>query len=179
MRTSLEGLADIAGHEGIVTSRYRDCVGVWTIGIGHTAAAGPPDPEHLSAPIPLDDLVALFHRDIARYEVEVTAALQRPVSQAQFDALVSFHFNTGAIARAGLTHAINKGQFERAAALFLAWRRPPAILPRRRLEQRLFAQGIYGHGGSARVYTANAAGAVDWGRGRLCDLRPILARIGH
>ncbi|WP_428141663.1 glycoside hydrolase family protein, partial [Bradyrhizobium sp.] len=34
----------LISHEGIVLSRYKDSVGVWTIGVGHTKAAGNPDP---------------------------------------------------------------------------------------------------------------------------------------
>jgi lysozyme len=51
MKVSTRGLAEIASHEGIVTSRYKDSVGVWTLGIGHTASAGSPDPENKQARI--------------------------------------------------------------------------------------------------------------------------------
>ena len=45
---SLDGLLEIVSHEAIVTSRYRDVVGVWTIGIGHTKHAGGVDPEKIT-----------------------------------------------------------------------------------------------------------------------------------
>ncbi len=44
MQTSPKGVAEIAGHEGIVLSPYLDSVGTWTFGVGHTRAAGPPNP---------------------------------------------------------------------------------------------------------------------------------------
>ena len=43
-------------------------------------------------------------------------------SQNQFDALVSFHYNTGAIRRARLARLHIQGQFERAAEEFARWR---------------------------------------------------------
>jgi len=33
MKTSIEGLVSLVAHEGIVQSRYKDSVGVWTIGV--------------------------------------------------------------------------------------------------------------------------------------------------
>ena len=36
---SIDGLLDVLSHEAIVTSRYKDSVGVWTIGVGHTMSA--------------------------------------------------------------------------------------------------------------------------------------------
>jgi GH24 family phage-related lysozyme (muramidase) len=36
MKVSDLGLAELAGHEAIVTRRYKDSVGVWTVGVGQT-----------------------------------------------------------------------------------------------------------------------------------------------
>ena len=44
MQMTERGLLALAGHEGVVPAPYRDSTGTWTFGIGHTAAAGPPDP---------------------------------------------------------------------------------------------------------------------------------------
>lgn len=173
MRMTAEGVRELAGHEGIVLSRYRDVVGVWTIGVGHTAAAGPPDPETMTVPLSLADAIALFRRDLDRYEREVAAALRVPVSPAEFDALVSFHFNTGAIARAELTDRLNAGDRAGAAERFLNWRRPEAIIPRRRREQALFRDGVYAHAGRARLFPADADGRVDYTAGTLIDLAGV------
>ena len=40
MKTSDAGIFALALHEGIVPGPYRDSVGVWTYGIGHTLGAG-------------------------------------------------------------------------------------------------------------------------------------------
>ncbi|WP_082016125.1 lysozyme [Aureimonas altamirensis] len=175
MKMSLRGLAELAGHEGIVTSPYKDCVGVWTVGVGHTAAAGPPDPKALPGALSVEAALDLFRRDVARYEAEVEAAVTVPLCQHEFDALVSFHYNTGAIRYAGLTKALNRGDRARAAEGFLQWRKPAAILPRRRLERKLFLDGTYGHGGFANVYTATRAGTVLWAKGRSVDVAALFA----
>ena len=50
-----------------------------------------------------------------------TAIGDAPTSEAQFDALVSFHYNTGAIGRATLTRKHCAGDFEGAALEFARW----------------------------------------------------------
>ncbi|SPU27380.1 Phage-related lysozyme (muraminidase) [Candidatus Bartonella washoeensis] len=42
-KISKEGLALIKQLEGLRLSAYEDAIGVWTIGYGHTSAAGAPD----------------------------------------------------------------------------------------------------------------------------------------
>lgn len=62
---------------------------------------------------------ARLEADLARYAAEVARALgDAPTSQSQFDALVSFHYNTGAIARATLTKLHKAGDFTGAEAEF-------------------------------------------------------------
>ncbi len=62
--------------------------------------------------------------DLVRYAAEVAAAIgDAPTTQAQFDALVSFHYNTGAIARATLTRKHREGDTEGAAREFARWNR--------------------------------------------------------
>ncbi len=63
-----------------------------------------------------------FERDVQRFVREVQAALAgAPTTQAQFDALVSFHYNTGAIRRATLTKLHKAGDHAGAAAEFGKW----------------------------------------------------------
>jgi lysozyme len=42
MHTTDRGLLALIRHEGVVPGPYLDVKDVWTFGIGHTAAAGPP-----------------------------------------------------------------------------------------------------------------------------------------
>ncbi len=79
-----------------------------------------------------------------------------PVSQHEFDALVSFHFNTGAIGRASLVKSLNAGDRKKAALEFMNWTRAGgdknALVGRRRAEKALFERGDYGDIGAALVY---------------------------
>ena len=77
-------------------------------------------------------------------ELEVERALgDAPTTQAQFDALVSFHYNTGAIRRATLTKRHRAGDFVAAEREFGRWiyndRRPlKGLVDRRRDEVSLY-----------------------------------------
>lgn len=170
MRLSREGALELIGHEAVVLTRYRDSKGIWTIGVGHTAEAGAPDPERYLEEMPLAEAIALFRRDLRRYEDEVNAAIEPPLSQTEFDALVSFHFNTGGIRQAALTASINRGDKTAAAEQFMSWRRPVEIIGRRRKEQRLFREGIYSNNGKAQLIPATSDGRVQWGRARTISL---------
>ena len=170
MTFSKQGAMELIGHEAIVQTRYLDSVGVWTIGVGHTKAAGDPDPQVFAGSMALKDVFALFVDDCTKYVDAVNAALKVAVTQTEFDALVSFHFNTGAIAKASLTQSINNGDKAKAAAEFMSWTKPESIIGRRQKEQRLFAEGVYSNGGKATVYPATADGHIQWKKGVSVDL---------
>jgi GH24 family phage-related lysozyme (muramidase) len=89
----------------------------WTIGWGATG----PDvtPGTIWTPAECD---ARLDRDLARYAAEVAGAIgTAPTTPHQFDALVSFHYNTGAIAKATLTRRHIAGDFAAACAEFGKW----------------------------------------------------------
>ena len=169
MQMTERGLLALAGHEGVVPAPYRDSTGTWTFGIGHTAAAGPPDPAAMSRGMPADldegigEAFRVFRADLATYEAEVLAAVTVPLEPHDFDALVSFHYNTGGIARAALTRHLNAGDRAAAARALLNWRRPAEIIPRREAERDLFRHGRY-PGGPIPVWSADPAGRVDFSR---------------
>jgi lysozyme len=162
MKVSDQGIAELISHEALVTSPYRDSVGVWTIGVGHTAGAGKPYPASMEKgkALPLNELAELFRRDLAKYEGGVLKVVKVPLRQHEFDALVSFHFNTGAIATASFVKKLNAGDRKGAAEGMMAWNKPPEILGRRRKEMRLFRDGKYSNDGKCTVYEADAAGRV-------------------
>lgn len=87
---------------------------------------------------------ARLEADLVRYSADVARALgDAPTSQHQFDALVSFHYNTGAIARATLTRLHKGGDFAGAAAEFGKWvhaggRRLAGLVRRREAEAALY-----------------------------------------
>jgi lysozyme len=149
MQTTDRGCLTLIRHEGVVPGPYLDVKDVWTFGIGHTAAAGPPDPARMPRGMPaytqagIREVFRLFQADLAACEAEVLRAVKVPLAPHEFDALVSFHYNTGAIARATLTKALNAGTRVAAADAFLNGRRPAAIIPRREAERDLFRHGRY------------------------------------
>lgn len=136
MRMSAEGRALLIDREGVRTEAYRDSVGVWTIGIGHTAAAGAPVPK-AGMTISRQEAEAIFARDLVQYEDGVSKALKVPVAQHQYDALVSICYNIGQGGLAGSTFIsrINAGESpERVAEAILWWNKPPEVQGRRRGE---------------------------------------------
>lgn len=150
MKTSARGIYAIASHEGIVPGPYLDQVGVWTFGIGHTAAAGAPDPARMPRGVPdgsldavMPEVFKVFAKDLVKFEDRVSAAVVVTVAQHEFDALVSFDFNTGGIYRAQLTGHLNRGDRVKAAAGFMGWLKPESIRGRRGEEMRLFREGAY------------------------------------
>lgn len=90
---------------------------------------------------------ARLEADLARYAADVARAIGKaPTSQAQFDALTSFHYNTGAIARASLTRKHVAGDHAGAAREFARWVRAggrtlPGLVRRRAAEAALYGQG--------------------------------------
>lgn len=87
-----------------------------------------------------------FASDLKAYAAEVAHAIgDTPTTQSQFDALVSFHYNTGAIARATLTRKHKAGDYEGAAAEFKRWNKAggrvlKGLVNRRREEAALYAR---------------------------------------
>ena len=172
---SLKGFMELIGHEAIVPAPYFDSVGVLTWGIGHTAAAGAPLPSTLwNRPENVYDVLAVFRVDIAKYEARVRAAFKRPMSQEQFDAAVSFDFNTGAITYATWVKKFNAGDLSGAIAAIMSWTQPTSIKARRQKEQMLFSKGIYSNAEHGTAYQTDGKGHIQWHSGKSIALRPLL-----
>lgn len=89
----------------------------WTIGWGSTEPDVGPGTVWTQA-----ECDARFDLDLTRYAAEVSRAIgTAPTTQHQFDALVSFHYNTGAIAKATLTRHHVAGDHAAAQAEFGKW----------------------------------------------------------
>jgi lysozyme len=153
MSTSDKGLLALMVREGVALQAYLDTANppVWTIGLGHTAAAGDPKPVK-GMRISLAGALSLFRQDIKAYERDVLSAVKVPLAQHEFDALVSFHYNTGGIKRAKLTSLLNAGDRAGAANAFMGWVTPASIRSRRESEMRQFQTGDYGDLSTVLVY---------------------------
>ena len=169
MHMTDRGLLALVRHEGLVPGPYLDVKQVWTFGIGHTAAAGSPDPARMPRGMPGDidagirEAFRVFRADLATYEAAVLHAVKVLLAPHEFDALVSFHYNTGGIARAALTKALNAGNRAAAADGFMGWLKPAAIRSRREAERDLFRHGRYATG-TIPVWAVDRNGRVDFSR---------------
>lgn len=144
MKTSRLGLDFIIAREALKTRAYLDGGGVWTIGVGHTAAAGPPIPVK-GMTITFQEAKDLFARDLVNYESAVSKACMRAPNQNQFDAMVSLCFNIGQKGFAGssVVRNFNAGNLKAAATSFLLWNKDngkivQGLVNRRELERDLF-----------------------------------------
>ncbi|MCJ2033289.1 lysozyme [Methylobacterium sp. J-068] len=139
MDMSAIGRAVLTAREGRRLTAYRDSVGIWTIGIGHTSAAGPPlvTPGLRLTEAACDDL---FRRDLARYVRGVAAVAPDDLPDHAFDALVSLCFNIGlsAFERSTVARCLKAGDRAGAAEAILLWNRPTALIPRREAEYDQF-----------------------------------------
>lgn len=159
MKTGSAGLALIESFEGLILGAYDDdddrilkpgdrCYGTLTIGYGHTDAAGPPK-VYIGQTIDKATADAILAADLASVEIEVGHLVKVPLNQNQFDALVSFQFNTGWLGHphCSLLNAVNAGNYALADQDFMLYNRAQgrvlAGLTRRRVaEKNLFNQKV-------------------------------------
>jgi len=122
MRTSVAGRAAIKRREGEKLSAYKDSVGIWTIGVGHTTAAGLPAVT-AGMKITAQQSDEILTRDLADVENDVSAVVKVPINQNQFDALVSLAFNIGpgSFRSSTLLKKLNAKDDKGAADQFLVW----------------------------------------------------------
>ena len=149
MKTSAAGRKFIEMEEesGVAkTHAYNDGTGTWTIGFGHTSAAGLPR-VYPGMIITVDEADAILGSDLESVEADINHHVNAALTQNEFDALVSFDFNTGALDRSGLLQLINAGNKNPTAITnaFEAWRYAhihgamvPILLGRRAREAKIF-----------------------------------------
>ncbi|MGU3536703.1 lysozyme [Methylobacterium sp. A54F] len=139
MELSAIGRAALVAREGRRLAAYRDAAGIWTIGVGHTSAAGPPA---VTPGLTLDAQTcdAIFARDVAAFARVVADALPGPLPPHAFDALVSLCFNIGpaAFLRSSVLRRLRAGDRAGAAEAILLWNRPAVLIPRRQAEYDQF-----------------------------------------
>jgi lysozyme len=146
MRTSDSGLEFIRHHEGLETRAYPDPGSAdghpWTIGVGHTRGVKKGDT------CTVEQAMVWLREDVRDAEAAVLRLVKVPLSQDQFDALVSFVFNVGAgaLEKSTLLRMLNSSDYFGAAVQFERWNkndgRVMAGLTRRRKEERdLFEVG--------------------------------------
>ena len=108
--TSRKGIELIKEFEGCVLKAYPD-PGTggdpWTIGYGHTGPDVRPGTQ-----ITKDRAEELLIGDLKRFEISVVALVNVPLTQREFDAIVSFTYNvgTGSLEHSTFLRRINAGE---------------------------------------------------------------------
>ncbi|MHC5170108.1 lysozyme [Acinetobacter johnsonii] len=144
MVVSLFGVDIICGFEGKRLAAYDDGVGVWTIGFGTTVY---PNGIKVKKGDNCTEAQAkdFMAHDLKKFEAAVNNAVTVPLSQNQFDALVSLAYNIGTNAFSGstLVKKLNSNDFRGAADQFDIWvnaggKRMQGLVNRRAKEKALF-----------------------------------------
>lgn len=135
MKLSEQGTDLLIEREGSRNDAYKDSVGIWTCGVGHVG------PEVVEG-VHWDDAKVreVFAKDIAFFEAAVNGYVTVPLTQNQFDALVSFTFNVGmsAFHQSTMLKLLNTGNADQVPAQFDRWHIPPEITSRRNGEREQF-----------------------------------------
>ena len=113
------GLNLIKRFEGFSSTVYICPAGYPTIGYGHVVK----DDEDFSAGISEAQAEALLRQDAAIAERGVLRLINVPLTNGQFDALVSFTYNLGggALQRSTLRRKINREEHAEVPEQFMRW----------------------------------------------------------
>lgn len=149
MEVSEEGKKLIERFEGRQDKIYVCPGGKITGGIGHALSSSEKRVYGSGLKIQGQQIDQWFNDDIEKSERVVNNWIAVPLTQGQFDALVSFVFNLGAVnfKRSTLLKELNKGRYLEAAEEILRWchsrsngrmRILPGLVARRQAERDLF-----------------------------------------
>lgn len=141
MKMSSENRRDLLQKfEGCKLTAYKCPAGVWTIGYGHTSAAGNPQ---VAGGLTITQVEAenILAKDLAVFERGVLNCVKVPLNQNQFDVLVDFAYNAGlgALQKSTLLKKVNAGDFDAVPAELMKWTKGggkelPGLVRRRQAE---------------------------------------------
>lgn len=151
---AFEGLPD-GDPQTVNLDPYLDPIGIWSIGWGHAIVVdgqflrGKTNRRQARALYPggitLAQARVLLDADLFDTARDVNTLVKVPVTQHQFDALVSFTFNLGSgnLRKSTLLRKLNASDYLGAAAEFPRWNRAggkvlKGLVRRRAAEQRMF-----------------------------------------
>ncbi len=168
MKTSKQGLIELANYEALSNTLYLDSGGVRTIGIGMTVSEIPDIREwSWDRRIETDECVRMYQRSLIKYENAVNKAIKPgiEITQAQFDALVSITYNIGTGGMAGSTFMkrVNAGASPSSVvAAMQAWNKDNGrtirgLVNRRAAEGRVYMTGKYTNDGTVQHIIVNSA----------------------
>lgn len=142
---SQKGIEHLKLSEGLRLKAYQDTGGVWTIGYGHTSAAGGLK-AYNGLSITHAQAEQLLKDDLARMTYPVIKRLVKvDLTQGQFDALCSFIYNLGEeqVSKSTLLKLLNAKDYKGASGQFGRWvydngKKFDGLVTRRKKEQELF-----------------------------------------
>lgn len=148
MYTSSKGIKLIKESESLFLEPYLDPINIPTIGYGNTYYEDDTKVTMNDKPITKERAEELLRFVLERYEKGVERYVQVPISQNQFDALVSFVYNVGLnnLRTSTLLKKLNAGLYKEAAEQFPRWNKSGGkvlrgLTIRRRKEKELFLSG--------------------------------------
>ena len=111
MKASKKCLDMLVHHEGLRLKPYQCPAKLWTIGVGHLIGDGKTLPPEWNRTFTKDECYALLAKDVAKFERGISKFVPVPLSQGEFDCLVSFSFNLGlgTFQRSTLRQALLRG----------------------------------------------------------------------
>jgi lysozyme len=117
MKTSKDGLQLIKDFEGLELNAYKCAAGVWTIGYGHIKGVQ----EGMS--ISEARANEMLNEELTEYENYINKGVTVPLSQCQFDAMVSWVYNlgNGNLSSSTLLKVLNSGDYAGVPAQMLRW----------------------------------------------------------
>lgn len=154
MRITTRVAMEVAHHEAVIRQAYRDSRGTWTWAVGITSESGHPVEQYIDTPQSMQKCLRVWLHVLDDYAEDVRQAFDGvDLTEAQFAAALSFHWNTGAIKRASWVQHFKAGDMRRARKRFMDWRKPPEIIPRRKAECALFFDDTWSGTGYITEYT--------------------------
>lgn len=126
MQISKKGLSLLKEWEGCLLHIYKDSAGYPTIGVGHLISKG----EDFSKGLTEQQASDLLAKDILPKANTVNTLVKVPLTQDQFDALVSFTFNVGSSAfkASTLLKKLNNKDYLSVPTELLKWTKAGGIL---------------------------------------------------
>lgn len=144
MQLTSAGLELIKTHEGLRLKAYKCPSGVWTIGYGHTSAAGGLEVNEKTV-ITQAGAEHLLRLDLENFEDIVRKAVKVELTDNQFSALVSFVYNVGEtnFRKSSVLSVVNQKRFDLVPAKLALWNKGggkvlPGLVRRRADEAALF-----------------------------------------
>lgn len=171
---------EVLHHEGLVRQAYYDSVGVLTWSAGITDASGHKVGRYIRNPQPMRRCLEVYLWLLEKkYAPAVRKAFEGVnLSEAQFAAALSFHWNTGAILKASWVKSYKAGQIAKAERQFMNWRKPASIIGRREDECDLFFDSVWVNDGRTTEYTrVTKSLRPDWGSSKRVDIRADIVDI--